>query len=121
MLPFAHETVTLYHRIRDETEGRTSETWTRHVLTGCSWRRTVRDQLTDGAVLKTLETVCRIPAGQVISLSAGDLLVRGECAETPSTAREIALLEKSGADAFRVTAVSDNMSAPLPHVAARGG
>ena len=119
MLPFANETVTLYHRIRDETGGRTSETWERRVLAGCSWRRTVRDRLVDGAVLKALETVCRIPPGQAVPVN-GDLLVRGVCAETPATAREIALLEKSGADAFRVTAVSDNTAGPLPHIAARG-
>lgn len=119
MLPFANETMTLYHRIRDETGGRTAETWTRHILTGCSWRRTVRSRMAENALIDVNEVSCRIPLGQTAP-SVGDLLVRGVCSETPVTAREVALLEKSGADAFRVSSVADNTGAPLPHFCARG-
>lgn len=120
MIPFGGETVTLFRRATTIKNGKSAETWERRVLTGCSWRRTMRDRLVDGAVFRTTEVICRIPSGQLVP-ALGDLLVRGGCSESPSTAREIALLEKSGIDAFRVVSVSDNSFGPLPHIVVRGG
>lgn len=121
MLPLSNQTVTLYRRstVTDD-KGRAQESWSKYYLTGCSWRRTVRSRMAENALLDVNEVVCRIPVGRTAP-SVGDLLVRGACSEMPATAREIALLEKSGVDAFRVTSVSDNTGAPLPHFCARGG
>lgn len=118
MIPFGDQTVTLYHRVRTEADGRTCEGWQRHVLTGCSWRYRRADDLKDGAVTGAAKAVCRIPAGQVCP-AAGDVAVLGVCAAQPVSAKEAAAIA-DGADAFRVCDVTDNSRGPLPHYTARG-
>lgn len=121
MIPFGDHIVTLYHRERIEVDGRAGEAWSRHILTGCSWRDRVVSYTTSTEVLRNAETVCRVPPGQQ-KPSVGDVMVKGETAEIAAGAADAArILERyTPAGAFRVTSIADNTSAPLPHFAARG-
>ena len=119
MLPIAGQVVTLYKRKQTTANGRTTERYVRHILTGCSWRRVTRDSMADGAILRRNEVVCRIPIGQQMP-DTGDLLILGVANAKTATARELAALSKVGDDAFIASSVADNTRAPLPHYCARG-
>ena len=120
MIPLGQEKVTLYHRVTGtDADGRSTLTWRRILLDGCSWRHAARYSLSNAH-----EVVCRIPAGQTRPV-IGDVLVLGAISRPIRTAAELACLveemrEKPGA--FRVAAINDNDRAgfPLPHYAARG-
>lgn len=120
MIPLGHAGVTLYHR-REMTDaaGRTTLTWRRILLDGCSWRHAARYSLSNAH-----EVVCRIPAGQTRPV-IGDVMVLGHVQDEPASAAQLAeMLEKYREipGAFRVAAINDNVQPafPLPHYAARG-
>lgn len=123
MIPFGTHTATLYHRQRTGEGRNAHEVWTRHLLKGCSWRERATSYAATATseVVRTAETVCRIPAGQQQPFT-GDILVKGSCAEEIATASDAArLIDRYGhIGAFRVTDVSDNTGAHLAHYAARG-
>lgn len=115
MIPFAKDTVTLFHR----EDG----IWTRHVLAGCSYRKTARRTITDSVVTASNETTCRIPAPNTMPYP-GDVIALGNVPDHPENeVAVVRLLEKQRATgAFRVQSVSDNArpGMPVPHYAARG-
>lgn len=125
MIPFGSETVTLYARTEQrDAEGRTHTLWRRAVLTGCSWREKTEHTLSEGALVRTQTTVCRIPADQM-KPAPGDLLILGAADADALNAVEIArlreTLQRAGLPAFRVQTVADNSrSNVLPHYAAEG-
>lgn len=123
MIPFGSETVTLYHRITVTGEdGRSRDVWTRHVLTGCSWRQTDVQVLSSNAVARSVDTVCRIPAGQQ-KPDTGDVLILGAVKVQATTAKQVQqLLAEYKDSAIRVASVKDNarIAGMLPHYAARG-
>ena len=116
MIPFGHETVTLLHI--------SGTGYARHVLTGCSWRSAKVRSMIGMAAEKSEDTVCRIPADQIMP-EVGDVLILGDV--KASAASEIELvrlldgLRRDGVRAIRVTQMRDNSrGAPLPHYAATG-
>lgn len=116
MIPFGNKTVTLFHKGEDG--------YTRHVLTGCSWRISAVRTVSDNMVVQTLETTCRIPAGQQ-KPSAGDVLFLGkrdaEASSEIDIKRLIEAARDEGISAFRVTTVRDNsLDSVLAHYAAIG-
>lgn len=122
MIPFGIHTATLFHRQRIETDGRAGEEWTKQLLSGCSWRERVISYAAATEVVRSAETVCRIPPDQP-KPAVGDVLVKGDCADIVNTAADAArLIDRYGYDsAFRVSSVADNTGAHLPHWTARGG
>ena len=121
MIPFGTHTATLFHRQRIETDGRAGEEWTKQLLSGCSWRERVISYAASTEVVRSAETVCRIPPDQLKPV-VGDVLVKGDCADIVNTAADAArLIDRYSHDgAFRVSSVADNTGAHLPHWAARG-
>ena len=124
MIPFGNQAVTLYHHEDiSSANGREHTVWTRHALTGCSWRRTARRAIENNTSVRIEETTCRIPAGSVAPV-AGDVLIPGAVPDEPENAVEVTkLLERFRASgAFRISSVSDNARPgwPMPHYAARG-
>lgn len=115
MIPFATDTVTLYHN--------NAGSWETSVIYGCSYRRVRRRGLSDGAVTITEETTCRIPAGNTMP-AAGDVIVLGVCRDKVRGDVELVrLLEaRRSGGAFRVRGVADNArpGMPVPHYAATG-
>lgn len=116
MIPFGFQTVTLLHK--------TDAGYTRHVLTGCSWRDAAEKTLSEGTLIRTQKTTCRIPAAQQKPIP-GDLLILGDVeAQANSAAEAVRLreaLEKAGTPVFRVQTVSDNSrTGVLSHYAAEG-
>lgn len=116
MIPFGRESVTILHR--------SESGYARSVLTGCSWRSAKVRSMIGMAAEKSEETVCRIPADQIMP-EVGDVLILGDV--KVSAASEIELvrlldsLRRDGVRAIRVTQVRDNSrGAPLPHYAATG-
>ena len=115
MIPFASDTVTLYHKRGGAWEG--------IVIHGCSYRRRRVRSISDGAAAVAEETTCRMPAGQAVP-AAGDVIVLGVCRDKVRGEVELVrLLEAHRAEgAFRVRAVADNArpGMPVPHYAATG-
>lgn len=124
MIPFGNQTVTLYHRTRTAGEdGRSRDVWARYTLKGCSWREIAAQSMEGNAVRGTVQTVCRIPAGQM-KPQVGDVLIFGAVSAEIASAKELnALLEQHrDGGAFRVESVANNAGSgvPLPHYVARG-
>lgn len=115
MIPFATDTVTLYHN--------NAGNWSSSVINGCSYRRIRRRVVIDSAATVMDETTCRIPAGGIMPAS-GDVVVLGVCREKITGELDIKrLLDKyNRSGAFRVQSVSDNArpGMPVPHYAATG-
>lgn len=116
MIPFGRETVTLLHR--------SGASYARHVFTKCSWRSAKVRSTIGMATENSQETVCRIPADQIMP-EVGDVLILGDV--KASAASEIELvrlldgLRRDGVRAIRVTQVRDNSRcAPMPHYAVTG-
>lgn len=125
MIPFGNQTVTLLTRNRAVGEdGRTHEKWTRHTLTGCSWRSSAGQMADSNAVRNNWEYACRIPGDQR-EPQVGDVLILGTVAQVKAnasiTAQEVTKLLQA-ANAFRVESVGNNAMAgfPAPHYVARG-
>lgn len=110
MIPFGSETVTLYNRreTKDAVTQRTTVSWVRTVLTGCSWTRRM-ERVRDGTTVTLVEAItCRIPessayrkpeewdkltnATDLFTLAPGDIIVRGAVTDTVTTAT--ALVDK---------------------------
>ncbi len=116
MIPFGSKVVTLLHK------GESG--YTRHILKGCSWRMSAVHAVSDNMILHTIETTCRIPAGQQ-KPSAGDVLFLGkrdaEASSEIDIKRLIEAARDEGISAFRVTTVRDNsFDNVLAHYAAIG-
>lgn len=116
MIPFGNKTVTLLHK---GVSG-----YTRHILTGCSWRVKAVNSISDNMILQTFQTTCRIPVGRQ-KPSAGDVLFLGERDAEASSEIDIKRLidaaRDDGVPAFRVTGVQDNsLNGILAHYAATG-
>lgn len=119
MIPLGRETVTLYHRVETEENGRKRLSWQRILLEGCFWRHAARYSLANSR-----EVVCRIPAEQMRPV-IGDVLVLGEVTDAVGSAVDLCdVLERyhEMPGAFRVMAINDNhhRGFPLAHYAARG-
>ena len=112
MIPFANNTVTLYHREAGAI--------TRHTLRGCSWRAKRVRTMIDGAAVTGDEIICRYTGGK--RAAVGDLLVLGEAEEAPGSAIEFAaMLEKYAGAAFLCESFADyTRCGMLPHCCARG-
>lgn len=101
MIPFATESVTIYNQVKgvDQITNKAFTLWRRHVLTGCSWRRSMQT-LQVGTVQVTSEDfIIQVPYSefyvpyffyedmtadeqeQHFTGNAGDLIVRGEIAD----------------------------------------
>lgn len=122
-LPFAGETVTLVRRIESIVASKTYVTYATVILTGCSWRRTMRYNRDDKTLIPYEGITCRVPAGQSVP-HAGDLLILGAVEETVTSGAEYqALIERyrDTGGAFFVASVADNArpGMPMPHYAAR--
>lgn len=116
MIPFGRESVTILHRA--------DAGYVRGVLTNCSWRSTKVRSMIGTAAEKSEETVCRIPADQILP-EVGDVLILGEVdAAADSEIELVRLLDgmrRDGVRAIRVTQVRDNSRcAPMPHYAVTG-
>lgn len=115
MIPFGNQTVTLFHKANGA--------YTRYALSNCSWQQKSVRVVLDGTVIRTVETVCRIPSGQQ-KPAAGDLLVLGVNNATASNDVEVSRLRdsvnSSGGAAFRAQSVKDNTNAPIPHFCVAG-
>ena len=102
-------TITLYRRITDGS-------YTRSILHGCFWK--AGTAVTQNGVQASQSNVytVRIPAEQVeagFSVSMGDIVVHGECADSISNTagnRAAEVLNRNKPEAFKVTVFSDNTS-----------
>lgn len=116
MIPFGTNTVTLLHR-----EG---DVYKRYTLRNCTWRQVAVRRIDSGVMETTLETICRIPAGQK-KPDTGDLLALGEAKIAAKNEIELVRLmqrmQEQGKSAMRILRVKDNSGGfPLPHYAASG-
>lgn len=115
MIPFGNKTVTLYHRENGK--------YTAYALGGCSWTQKRVRTISDGAIVASLETVCRIPNDQQ-KPAVGDLLVLGSSDAKAENDIAISRLRDSvnlsGGSAFRVQTVKDNECTALAHFCATG-
>lgn len=116
MIPFGLESVTILHR--------SESGYARSVLTGCSWRSAKLRSMIGMAAEKSEETVCRIPADQIIP-DVGDVLILGDVDAAAGSEIELVRLmdelRRDGVRAIRVTQVRDNSrGVPLPHFAVTG-
>lgn len=116
MIPFGTHTVTLLHKVKGG--------YSRHVISGCSWRMKEAKVLLESAKRFTIETTCRLPEGSM-KPSPGDLLIKGNVKAVVNSEIELARLYEqlnaNGIAAFRVNRVANNANgAPLPHYAAIG-
>lgn len=119
MRPPAHwaDTITLYHC--DLSKGK--PTWSKHVIANCFLQIKPARQQVDMSWRDGVEGVCRIPA-PAPAVALGDIIVRGNCADeidvTVAGSRANDLLERSRANAMRVTEIHDNSRAhvAVPHV-----
>lgn len=123
MIPFGNDTVTLIKRVETVVDGRTRVSYKKHILIGCSWKRSATRFLNDTDAVRREEITCRIPAGQMMP-EIGDCLFLGTPKLTISSAKMLSeALEKHRGGAMRITSVSDNTrpGLPLRHIAVRGG
>lgn len=116
MIPFGNQAVTLLHK--------TEKGYEHHILTGCSWRNSTARTLSGTAVITTVETTCRIPAGQMMP-APGDLIALGimdiSAGGEIELVRILQQLQRENKPAFRVQRVKDNsIGIPMPHYAATG-
>lgn len=115
MIPFANETITLFHR----TQGGIR----RYVVRGCSYRRRSVRSVSDGMLTIATEATCRIPY-DAQQPGEGDLIIPGEIQGAPGGGIEMTMLYEAhqAAGAFWVQSVADNgrCGYPAPHWAARG-
>ena len=123
MIPFGNETVTLIRRVETAGEdGKTGISYTKHVITGCSWKKSTRWALIDTAKQLMVEIVCRVPAGQAVP-AANDYLILGSVKEKISGTADIRAMRKKYKDGMmEIAYVSDNARSgmPMAHYACRG-
>lgn len=123
MIPFGRETVTLIKRVETVVDGRTHVGYSKHTLTGCSWRMRAARYQYDTETVGSVEVTCRIPYGQKAP-DVGDVLFLGAIRDVISDSKTLAdaIEAHKSTGACRITAVSDNTRAglPLPHYAATG-
>lgn len=122
MLPFGTEEVTLLQWVEDVEDGRTRVHYSRHDLSGCSWRRRSVWTREGSRMVRSEEICCRIPAGQVVP-RAGDVLFRGSLREPIEDSAALSALMEAQREtgAFRIASVADNTGgAGLAHYAASG-
>ena len=122
MIPFGNQLVTLVQRVETKVDGKTRVAYSRHLLTGCSWREKAIWQQVGTDMQRSVEITCRIPKGQIDPIP-GDYLLLGDVAvDISSTAALNATIAAYYPDAMRVASVSNNALAgfPMPHIAARG-
>lgn len=123
MIPFGNQTVTLIRRIENKDDGKTSVSFKRTALTGCSWRMKTIWQQVGTEMQRGTEITCRIPPGQ-IAPNVGDYLflgnVRADISSISSLNAAIAAHRETGV--MRAASVSNHTIAgnPIPHYAVRG-
>lgn len=117
MIPFGDQTVTLYHK--------GDQGYTRHILTGCSWRSTHGSRMYDNVLQAdgTTTCSCRYPHTQQRA-AEGDIFVLGTAQDTLTSGTQIAgmLAKYRDRGIFVCTAFADNALGghPMPHYHARG-
>lgn len=124
MIPFGYDTVTLVQRTETVVDGLKQARYSRAVLTGCSWRYTLRNNREAEVIAPIDGVICRVPAGQAVP-HAGDLMILGDVAVTVQSGADYQRLIERYRDsggAFVVTSVADNArpGMPMPHYAAKG-
>jgi len=98
---FGDVTITVYncHTSKDPNN-RTVTTWHRKILTGCSWRDSLKRTLVASAVVISNEVICRVPKNAayispaewdkrvsvsgVFTFAPGDIVVKGQVSDTIS-------------------------------------
>lgn len=124
MIPFGNETVTLIKRIEQtDAAGRKHTSYKKYVLIGCSWRKTTRWVQYDNARQLSIDTVCRVPAGQARP-DADDYLFLGKIREKIIDTQTLrAAMAAHKGNAMQITYVADNVcnGIPMPHYACHGG
>lgn len=99
-------TITLYRK--------QNGTWLKDVLQNCFWKSGIAVTQNGTQAAQSNTYTVRIPEEEAetdFSLSLGDIVVHGACADvitgkSPDTAAEV--LQRNKPDAFKVTAFSDN-------------
>ena len=99
----ADQPITLYHRSYDEAKR--ADVWTRAVYTG-SWYGSQAVTVADSGLLTADTYTVRIPTQDAVTVSAGDIVVKGEVQDAPTGAT--ALTRKYQGHCFVVTRVQDN-------------
>lgn len=139
MIPFGTETITLYNRreVRDAITQRTTVSWVRTALTGCSWARRM-ERVRDGPTVTSAEVItCRIPESTayrtpsawdaltvttgLFTLAPGDIIVRGTVTDTITASA--ALVDKYRRQGVMTVQTTQDNTRPLfrtGHYCARG-
>ena len=123
MIPFGNETVTLIKRNEITENGRKKTVYSKHILTGCSWKQTERWIQYDTEKRLSYGVTCRVPAGQAAP-AADDYLFLGTIKEEIITTADIrAAMAAHKGRAIQITYVADNVrnGFPMPHYACTGG
>lgn len=123
MIPFGNETVTLIQRIELLVNEKKQVKYTRHIISGCSWKMSNQWSHVGAEMQRRTEVTCRIPHGNVTPVP-GDYLffgyIKDKITDTASLSEALAKNRANGA--MRVASVSNNslVGFPMPHVTARG-
>lgn len=124
MLHWRKETITVFHQISCTEDDRSVRSWKRSVFTGCFWGTKAAQTLRDTTLSAADSYVVRIPyAGQALSLSPGDIVIRGRVSDTIADEqgkRETDLLRRYQPDCFTVRTVSDNTKGRPAHYKLEG-
>lgn len=98
MIPFATETITIYNKVEgiDPIVNKAFTLWRRHVLTGCSWRRSMQTLQVGTVQITSEDYIVQVPYSEMyvpyaeygnmtadeqeehFTGNAGDLIVKGE-------------------------------------------
>lgn len=117
MLPWWSDTLTVFHKAEEETEGRKTTVWTKEICESCFWGVTNK-RISDGRNISFVSSrIVRLPKSTK-GLQTGDIVIKGVIPDKiakGSSGRE--LIDKYGKYAFVVSIAKDNTGAnlPLPH------
>lgn len=126
MIPFGHETVTLFHRTEtlDAATGRKTAVYTKYTLHDCSWHA-VKQLTRDGEAHTYGSSITvRVPP-EYQKPEQGDLMVHGDytgTVESGSGYQRIIEEKRAAEGAFEVQSATNGAmdGFPLPHYKATG-
>lgn len=117
MLPWWNDTLTVFHKSEEETEGRKTTVWTKEICESCFWGVTDK-RISDGRNVSIISCrIVRLPKSAK-GLKAGDIVIKGVIPDKiPKGNSGMELINKYGKHAFIVSIAKDNTGAnlPLPH------
>ena len=117
MLPWWSDTLTVFHKSEEETEGKKTTVWTKEICESCFWGVTNK-RISDGRNVSIISCrIVRLPKSTK-ELKAGDIVIKGVIPDKIAKGNSgMELINKYGKNAFVVSIAKDNTGTnlPLPH------